>query len=1354
MKILEKINTCPYPGLRSFTEEESLYFKGRDLQIDQIASLLEQNKFLMVTGASGEGKSSLLYAGLIPNARAGFFKARYSNWVVASFRPERSPVSNLSASIAEQFNQQASTVETELRRGFSSLIDLYTSSEFYAGNEDQTWEQFSDKEKKERKRKAANLLIIVDQFEEFFTNPENFYNETPSGDSQIVVNLVLETARIAIKRNLPVYVVCTMRSDYIGQCSAFRGLPEYIGFSQFFVPRLKRKDLKQVIEEPAMLSGNRISQRLIERLVFDIAEGVDQLPILQHALSQIWLKADYGNEEMDLIHYSKTGGMPADDLPDEDKKRFLSWFSALPEYQQHFYSETGLGKVIEIHANTLYENAWESYNEEYGTSPITKQEAKRIVAMTFSCLTKIDNSRAVRNRMTLAEIASIINSPKITPEIAGNVINIYRKEGNSFIHPFITEDPATRHISSNTVLDITHESLIRNWNKLNIWASKEFEFYSTYLDFKKQLERWKLSGKGRGYLLPLGPLSYFENWYKNCKPNAAWIMRYTGASENPQIAKKEAEEILSDTREFLKRSAQKEMVSRAFMKYGPRTIATVFAILAMLVLSGFYWYDADQKKNANVLDRVRNESFSLLKSQEIDVDNKSNYLLTEERFNPGSMLPYLEKMQFNHRVELALGLYKKLILFTKSQAESPLRDQLFELISRDLNKPDQSATPEFLLSQNNKLLILLAMDNYYDPTAHKNETLAKLSGNGYQYALQFFSNKTRYRPEVPTELNMAIQMWLTFGHASEENLKNLLALFSPLGGNQSESVFNTYYAKGSFEPDGRETAIFNGGYHTLASLYAALGEIDHVEWSFQQILTNKMRDYFELARVFNNHLNVIGYLYQFGHHKEVPELLKWITANTADNPQETILRNIVIRSGYISNIYPINFERNSDNFRAHRGYLYPNLYFGDRSFFDTVMIDYDAAIRKLSNVAERNFNLAMNDKRKAMFYAKYCYDRNLPLDEKRLDAWLKEAIELYSGINKDSLEAKVSSTLQYNGDGVRTSTISRKNLFIYPDYRDGWFSWSFHTNYFFHFLEKNNLLGTIYKTGGDLQAIHFWVAKAFEWRIDPPLDTWYKTFELPDKDLTDILSFVDHHPEGIQFDKNLLYLVLANRSFARGDSAAGMKYYAQLNIAGLKKSADRYEYVEQMFCLNMIRRLCGHLAELGNTEPALKMMKVFPENNDKVETYTYMAKKLYEATQNPTAFVYLDSAYTTFMKTDYSTLRLFSTDSRNNLVMLLSEIGSNSLNKKATTVLLEIPQLNKSLGVLARVTGVASEGNYYLAYTSIPSSLTETEDLECRTVILMEACKKKEKNAGENNQWKAMDHFVDWSWNYIDFKGI
>ena len=116
--------------------------------------------------------------------------------------------------------------------------------------------------KNERRRKAANLIILADQFEEFFTNPENFERGVPSQEAMSVTNLLLETARIALEEKLPIFVVITMRSDFIGQCAAFRGLPEYIGFSQFFVPRLNRKQLQEVIEEACvLLSGNTIAKK-------------------------------------------------------------------------------------------------------------------------------------------------------------------------------------------------------------------------------------------------------------------------------------------------------------------------------------------------------------------------------------------------------------------------------------------------------------------------------------------------------------------------------------------------------------------------------------------------------------------------------------------------------------------------------------------------------------------------------------------------------------------------------------------------------------------------------------------------------------------------------------------------------------------------------------------------------------------------------------------------------------------------------------------------------------------------------------------------------------------------------------
>ncbi|MBI4649074.1 MAG: hypothetical protein HY738_21410 [Bacteroidia bacterium] len=277
---------CPYPGLRPFTEEESIIFKGRDFHIGQIIKQLEAKKFLMLTGASGDGKSSIVYAGVIPNIKAGFFKAKYNNWLIISFRPERTPLQNLCKSVAVQLGIDEQKVNNELKYGFSALLEMFKASPFFIDTDSDEWKSASDDDKKKRKRKAANLFVLIDQFEEFYTNPENFKNGVPSEESQTVVNLLLETARIAIESDLPVYIVCTMRSDYIGQCAAFRGLPEYIGFSQFFVPRLKRKEILEAIEEPAKLCGGSISKRLSEVLVNNLKEGYDQLPVLQHALNQ------------------------------------------------------------------------------------------------------------------------------------------------------------------------------------------------------------------------------------------------------------------------------------------------------------------------------------------------------------------------------------------------------------------------------------------------------------------------------------------------------------------------------------------------------------------------------------------------------------------------------------------------------------------------------------------------------------------------------------------------------------------------------------------------------------------------------------------------------------------------------------------------------------------------------------------------------------------------------------------------------------------------------------------------------------------------------------------------------------
>ena len=1341
MKTTDSNLVCPYTGLRSFTEDESLYFKGRDSQVDQVIDLLEQNKFLMVTGASGEGKSSLIYGGLIPNARAGFFKAHYTNWIVADFRPERSPVANMAKALADKFQQQPATIETELRRGFSSLVDLYANSEYYTDEHDDHWKALGEPERKEKKRKAANLLILVDQFEEFFTNPENFFNEALSQDSQIVVNLILETTRIALKRNLPIYLVCTMRSDYIGQCSAFRGLPEYIGFSQFFVPRLKRKDLKQVIEEPAILSGNRISQRLIERLVFDISEGIDQLPTLQHALSQIWLAADYGQEEMDLIHYAMVGGMPANELPDDDQRKFIQWFKVLPEYKREYFHTTGLNKAIEIHANSLYEASWEYHNKLFPENPISKHQSKRIIAIAFSCLTKIDNSRAVRNRMTLQEITDIINAPGISTETVGTVLSVYREEGNAFIRPFKTNDPTTHAVSPNTVLDITHESLIRNWNKLDEWANAEFDYYTTYLDFRTQLNRWKQNRKSSDFLLPIGPLTYFENWFTKCNPNVGWIRRYTETKFDPITSEHGATEILIDTREFLKRSARKAIVTRTFMKYGTQRIAAVVAILVMLVLSGFYWYDAEQKQNDRVIAGLRKQAVSLLSRMEVDNFKKAEYLLIEERYDPGSLLPYLKGLEVKDQVGLSIAILQRLTQFDK-YFSLPVKNDLIQFVIQLSSTSEFAKDQEFALINRNKIIVLLTYDEYYNPSKERRESIAAIAETNILLVNHFFDNPNLFRPTVPSELNQAIQFWLTFGHTDQQMITELLSKISPLQSDQERLAFTKYYPKGSFEPNGRESNDFNGGYHILASLYAASGDVENIINCFEAIIKNGQKGYLEVARVFNNHINIIGYLYQYGHREKAQQLIQWIATHTDGNPPLTLLRNAVIRSGYNSWAFIYNFIKQT---RSYKGYFNPNLCMADRKVFNALMEDYEKEILQIKDPSERNYLLAINFKRRAMFDHKYHYDRNLPFDQNQLDEFFEKAIAHYQLVDPDYLLGTVNITIPYWTDGVRARSISRKQSFIYPDYMDGWFDRPFHSDAFFNYLERNNLLSELFQTDTDLESLHLWLSKAYE--VDPrdPSDAIKNYYPLPDRVLTSIVSFVESHLQGADFDNNLPVIMLANRAFNTSDTVSGMRYFKKLDLESLPRSYGRYEYLEQTFFFNQIKQLSVNLATVGKHSEAIKLTEKVSKNHQRIYNYIAMADKVYKRDTSAMTFMYLDSTLSLGRKIDFNATPL---DSRFDLVYVLSGIGGTEMNAKALEIMRDFTLNAKVDGLMIMAWGVAREGNYYRAASSMPSTFTEGDDLECRALILWEECKKIETKISAKN-WKSMDNFFMWDIEYI-----
>lgn len=263
----------PYPGLRPFKRDESYIFFGRDEQIDQLIDKLFDMRFISVIGLSGCGKSSLTRAGII----AALEKTHLDDtcWQVAEMHPGNRPLYNLAESLLTHASvglKQANKIsEREMLPVF--LASLRSSPKGLI-------EILHETPLPER----TNLLILVDQFEEIF----RCHQEGGRDETEAFVALLLTSVQ---QEEIPIYVVLTMRSEFMGQCALFHELPEMINIGQFLTPRLNRKQQSLAITGPAGLFGGTIEPRLTNHLLNEMGNDPDQLPVLQHCLMRMWRHA-------------------------------------------------------------------------------------------------------------------------------------------------------------------------------------------------------------------------------------------------------------------------------------------------------------------------------------------------------------------------------------------------------------------------------------------------------------------------------------------------------------------------------------------------------------------------------------------------------------------------------------------------------------------------------------------------------------------------------------------------------------------------------------------------------------------------------------------------------------------------------------------------------------------------------------------------------------------------------------------------------------------------------------------------------------------------------------------------------
>jgi energy-coupling factor transporter ATP-binding protein EcfA2 len=1211
--MFEHFQICPYTGLRSFTEEESLYFKGREDDIDQATAQLQKNKFLMLTGSSGDGKSSLIYAGIIPNARSGFLKSKYTQWCVADFRPERSPFDNLCKAISRQLDiANILTVEAELNHGFSALVDLYRNSKRYLDTQSEAWVSADEKQRGVIKREAANLIILVDQFEEFFTNPENYHQGVPSRESNLVLNLLLETARIALEEDLPIYVVFTMRSDYIGQCAAFRGLPEYLGFSQFFVPRLNRTQLQQVIEEPAKLSGNRITRRLTERLIHDINEGVDQLPILQHALNQIWVAADQGNEEMDLIHYAMVGGISLSELPDEQVERFNQWFAGLPDDIKKCYHEPNLQNVLDTHTNKLYEQAAGYYTAKTGKT-ISSEDAKKIIRTSFTCLTKIDQSRAVRNRMTLQEITQILGNPAFDTYDVGAVLNIFREPGNTFIHPFIIEDDTSSlALEPDQVLDITHESLIRNWKYLGQWAKEEYDSRSISLDFEQQLGRWVESDKSNDFLLSIGPLTYFEGWFNKVKPNAWWIARYLPEENTKENKLVKSKEILGNAQDFLKRSAIKHVITRTVMRYGPKKIAAVLGILAMIALSSFAVKSYFDKQNSAVLKSMHQQTLSLVDNRKVTISSKVALIAEEMKMGLTTVNGTIDAISDSvQKINMATGIATQLVyqgrgMPAKEISEAlTISDSLLEGYKIPVNNPIKAVA---VLKELNDLRATLELAYNYNADPQIDQWLHKNAKRSAQWVLHIVEQQPEGFENIQ-DLSLSMENAINYKAFSETEIDKLLNILSPFENPKPSAWLQSNFMQDKMLIKGNQNYgfFFNGLYQELAYLYAAKGNSNKALQCVDTLLKFSQNYYqFDYGACMDNAANIAAVFYSNGHADQLDAFVSGYCMRKKITEEEfynRLLGRTIHDFFSTASLDLMSWMINKINL---------NLSYSRNNQLSFFFNKYRERIQAtLSDPDQINLLTALSFKNEGLMKA--LHSEKIINEDKSVTAYFEEAVFWYRKVNP----AYLRETEKIVGNsGADEMVVPRNTLFIYPDLRPRYipgeprsFFHYYFTDVFLKFILSKGLFDEFYTGKDELQIIAKWLS---DYNVKMFIPNDYLIIEIQYELLQQLAETLEKRNAEQSQDFNLLYLNLGLEAQKRGDQTNMLRYYRKLQPEKLKNILQSKEFQNEVN--NQAFRLMAFALkgffQAGKAEEAHKIVRVFKKSSNRSSLYAFAAAEM------------------------------------------------------------------------------------------------------------------------------------------------
>ncbi|ARI81869.1 WD40 repeat domain-containing protein [Microcystis aeruginosa] len=267
------ITGSPYLGLRKFEVDDKDRFFGRDNWIIELTDYLKQQNVLLLLGASGSGKSSLVQAGLIPKLKDDFGANKLVN---LTFVPDVNPFESFyGCLLANRYKQSQAKLAQAVKE--DTLIKVVEGLK----NNSDLW------------------FIFIDQFEELFTR-------TPKTERDIFIKGLI---KLIENNDSLVKIVMTMRADFLDKLSPYPSLGKIHDQYSKMLTDMDESELRLAIAEPSARNGVIFEQGLINQIIADFYEQAGSLPLLQYTLDLLWQKDHIQERVLNIKTYQEIGGV-------------------------------------------------------------------------------------------------------------------------------------------------------------------------------------------------------------------------------------------------------------------------------------------------------------------------------------------------------------------------------------------------------------------------------------------------------------------------------------------------------------------------------------------------------------------------------------------------------------------------------------------------------------------------------------------------------------------------------------------------------------------------------------------------------------------------------------------------------------------------------------------------------------------------------------------------------------------------------------------------------------------------------------------------------------------------------------